>query len=102
MMMKQTKEDTFHCQIDLDLEQYGKLNMMLLLREDKYIDITIATQKNELSAKVNEHLSELKKALGDVGLMIQSVRLMDYKEASVQKKEYFADEALNFGINITI
>ena len=102
MMMKQTKEDTFHCQIDLDLEQYGKLNMMLLLSGEKYIDITIATQKNELSAKVSEHLSELKKTLGDVGLMIQSIRLMDYKEASVQKKEYFADEALNFGINITI
>lgn len=102
MMMKQTKEDTFHCQIDLDLEQYGKIAMMLLLRGETYIDMTIATQKNELSIKVSEHLSELKKALGDVGLMIQSIRLMDYKEASVQKKEYFADEALNFGINITI
>ena len=76
--------------------------MMLLLSGEKYIDITIATQKNELSAKVSEHLSELKKTLGNVGLMIQSIRLMDYKEASVQKKEYFADEALNFGINITI
>jgi len=102
MMMKQTKEDAFHCQIDLDLEQYGKLNMMLLLSGENYLDMTIATQKNELGAKVNEHLSTLKKALNDVGIITQSVRLMEYKEAGVGKKEYFSDDSLNFGINITI
>lgn len=102
MMMKQTKEDAFHCQIDLDLEQYGKLNMMLFLSGENYLDMTIATQKNELGVKVNEHLSTLKKALNDVGIITQSVRLMEYKEAGVGKKEYFADDSLNFGINITI
>ena len=102
MMMKQTKEDAFHCQIDLDLEQYGKLNMMVLLSGENYLDMTIATQKNELGAKVNEHLSTLKKALNDVGIITQSVRLMEYKEAGVGKKEYFSDDSLNFGINITI
>jgi len=102
MMMKQTKEDAFHCQIDLDLEQYGKLNMMVLLSGENYLDMTIATQKNELRAKVNEHLSTLKKALNDVGIITQSVRLMEYKEAGVGKKEYFSDDSLNFGINITI
>jgi len=102
MMMKQTKEDAFHCQIDLDLEQYGKLNMMVLLSGENYLDMTIATQKNELRAKVNEHLSTLKKALNDVGIITQSVRLMEYKESGVGKKEYFSDDTLNFGINITV
>lgn len=102
MMMKQTKEDAFHCQIDLDLEQYGKLNVMLLLSGKNYLDMTIATQKNELGAKVNDHLSTLKKALNDVGIITQSVRLMEYKEAGIGKKEYFSDDSLNFGINITI
>jgi len=27
---------------------------------------------------------------------------MEYKDASAQKKEYFSDDTLNFGINITI
>lgn len=102
MMMKQTKEDAFHCQIDLDLEQYGKLNMMLLLSGENSIDMTIATQKSELRDKVSEHVSDLKKALNEVGIITQSVRLIEYKEESVKKKEYFSDDTLNFGINITV
>lgn len=102
MMMKQTKDDAFHCQIDLDLEQYGKINMMLLLSHENIIDMTIATQKSELRDKVSEHVSDLKKALNEVGIITQSVRLMEYKEESLKKKEYFADDTLNFGINITI
>ncbi len=102
MMMKQTKDDAFHCQIDLDLEQYGKINMMLLLSGENIIDMTIATQKSELRDKVSEHVSDLKKALNEVGIITQSVRLMEYKEERVKKKEYFADDTLNFGINITI
>jgi len=102
MIMKQTKEDAFHCQIDLDLEQYGKLNMMLLLSGENSIDMTIATQKSELRDKVSEHVSDLKKALNEVGIITQSVRLIEYKEESVKKKEYFSDDTLNFGINITI
>ncbi|MBV5278777.1 MAG: flagellar hook-length control protein FliK [Campylobacteraceae bacterium] len=102
MMMKQTKEDHFHCQIDLDLEKYGKINMMLLLSQEKYIDITIATQKNELKEKVSEHLQSLKQALNEVGLIIGNVKLIDYKEDKMAKNDYFSDEQLNFGINISI
>ena len=102
MQMKQTKEDHFHCQIDLDLEQYGKINMMLLLSQDKYIDITIATQKSELKEKVSEHLSSLKQALNEVGLITGSMKIIEYKETSGAKNDYFADEQLNFGINISI
>lgn len=102
MQMKQTQEDHFHCQIDLDLEQYGKINMMLLLSQDKYIDITIATQNNELKAKVSEHLSSLKQALNEVGLITGSVKIIEYKETNGAKNDYFADEQLNFGINISI
>lgn len=102
MQMKQTQEDHFHCQIDLDLEQYGKINMMLLLSQDKYIDITIATQKNELKEKVSEHLSSLKQALNEVGLITGSVKIIEYKETNGAKNDYFADEQLNFGINISI
>lgn len=102
MMMKQTKEENFHCQIDLDLEKYGKINMMLLLSHDKYIDITIATQQNDLKDKVQEHLSSLKQALNEVGLIIGGVKIIEYKETKMTKNNYFSDENLNFGINISI
>lgn len=102
MMMKQSSDEKFHCQIDLDLEHYGKLNMMLLLSGEKYLDISIATQKKELNEKITQQLTKLKRALNEVGLITGSVKMLEYKEVNVVKNDYFSGEKLQFGINITI
>lgn len=102
MMMKQSSDDNFHCQIDLDLESYGKLNMMLLLSGEKYIDISIAVQKKELSEKITDQLNHLKRAFNEVGLITGNVKMLEYKDISVVKNDYFSGEKLQFGINITI
>lgn len=102
MMMKQSSDDNFHCQIDLDLEAYGKLNMMLLLSGEKYIDMSIAVQKKELSEKITDQLTQLKRAFNEVGLITGNVKMLEYKDVSVVKNDYFSGEKLQFGINITI
>ncbi|MDD2383389.1 MAG: flagellar hook-length control protein FliK [Sulfurospirillaceae bacterium] len=102
MMMKQTQEESFHCQIDLDLEHYGKVNMMLILFQDKYIDLSIAPQKSELRGKVIDNLQELKCALNDAGLITGNVKLIEYKENSFIKQQYGSETMSNFGINIKI
>ena len=102
MMMKQSSDEKFHCQIDLDLEAYGKLNMMLVLSGQKYIDITIASQKKELSNKITQELTHLKRALNEVGLITGTVKMLEYKDVSVVKNDYFSGEQLQFGINIKI
>jgi len=102
MMMKQSSDEKFHCQIDLDLEDYGKLNMMLVLSGQKYIDITIASQKKELSNKITQELTHLKRALNEVGLITGTVKMLEYKDVSVVKNDYFSGEQLQFGINIKI
>ncbi|MDD3343562.1 MAG: flagellar hook-length control protein FliK [Sulfurospirillaceae bacterium] len=102
MQMKQANEESFYCQIDLDLEQYGKLNMMLFLSQNNSIDITIATQKSELQKKVMENLQELKMALNEVGLITGNVKLIDYKENNFAKHQYGDETLSNFGINIKI
>lgn len=102
MMMKQSSDEKFHCQIDLDLEAYGKLNMMLVLSGEKYIDITIASQKKELGEKITQQLAKLKRALNEVGLITGTVKMLEYKDVSVVKNDYFSGEKLQFGINITI
>ncbi|KFL33252.1 MULTISPECIES: flagellar hook-length control protein FliK [unclassified Sulfurospirillum] len=102
MMMKQSSDEKFHCQIDLDLESYGKLNMMLVLSGEKYIDITIASQKKELGEKITQQLTKLKRALNEVGLITGTVKMLEYKDVSVVKNDYFSGEKLQFGINIKI
>ena len=102
MMMKKNSDEQFHCQLDLDLEAYGKLNMMLILSNEKYIVMTIATQKKELSDKLTHHLSLLKRAFNEVGLITGNVKMLEYKDVERVKKDYFKGEELQFGINITI
>jgi len=102
MMMKQSSDEKFHCQIDLDLEAYGKLNMMLVLSGEKYIDITIASQKKELGDKITQQLKKLKRSLNEVGLITGTVKMLEYKDVSVVKNDYFSGEKLQFGINIKI
>ncbi|AFL67414.1 flagellar hook-length control protein FliK [Sulfurospirillum barnesii] len=102
MMMKKSNDEQFHCQIDLDLEVYGKLNMMLVLSNEKYIDVTIATQKKEFSDKLTENLSLLKRAFNEVGLITGSVKMLEYKDVERVKNDYFQGDTLEFGINISI
>lgn len=102
MMMKQSSDEKFHCHIDLDLEHYGKLNMMLLLSGEKYLDMSIAAQKKELSEKITQQLTKLKRALNEVGLITGNVKMLEYKEVNTVKNDYFSGEKLQFGINIKI
>ena len=102
MMMKQSSDENFHCQIDLDLEYYGKLNMMLVLSNEKYIDLSIAVQKKELSEKISSELNTLKQALNEVGLVTSGVKMLEYKEVNIVKNDYFNGENLQFGINLKI
>lgn len=102
MMMKQSGTNSFHCQIDLDLEQYGKLNMMLVLSNDKYIDMSVAAQKKELKDKMNTQLPQLKQAFNEVGLVTGTIKMLEYKEVSTVKNDYFKGEQIQFGINFKI
>ena len=102
MMMKQSSDENFHCQIDLDLEHYGRLNMMLVLSNEKYIDLSIAVQKKELSEKISSELHTLKQALNEVGLVTSGVKMLEYKEVNIVKNDYFNGENLQFGINLKI
>jgi len=90
MMMKQTQDETFYCQLDLDLEHYGKLNMMLMLSQEKYIDISIAVQKNELKDKITQQLPLLKCALNEVGLVTGNLKMLEYKDVNTVKNDYFS------------
>lgn len=102
MMMKQSTQESFHCQIDLDLEYYGKINMMLVLSNDKYVDMNVAVQKSELKKKIGDQLPKLKRALNEVGLITGMIKMLEYKDVSAVKNDYFSGEQIEFGINLKI
>lgn len=94
---KKGKDDSFYCQIDLELKMYGKLNMMLMLTNDRYINISIATEKDSLKTKINEHIKELKSALMSVGLQPLGVKMKPFT-----KSEYVAEEWSDFSMSLRV
>ncbi|MCD8545601.1 MAG: flagellar hook-length control protein FliK [Sulfurospirillum cavolei] len=98
MMMKQSTQESFHCQIDLDLEYYGKINMMLVLSNDKYVDMNVAVQKSELKKKIGDQLPKLKRALNEVGLITGMIKMLEYKDVSAVKNDYFSGEQIDSGL----
>lgn len=84
---KNGKDDSFFCQVDLNLKVYGRVNMMLMLTNDNYISISISAEKEILSDKVSENLPQLKQALNKTGLVPLSINMKPFN----QQNEYGED-----------
>ncbi|MBN2816423.1 MAG: hypothetical protein JXQ67_07035 [Campylobacterales bacterium] len=75
--IKQFKEKAYFCDIDLKLKEHGELKLRLGLFEQKLLNINIQTQSKLLKEKITEQLSELKKALFDVGITPGEIRFIE-------------------------
>lgn len=80
LSFKKSKDGLSYCEIDLELCEYGKLNMMLQLFEDNQLNISIYTQKQELKELFKENMKSLRSALVSVNIMPRSIQLNDLEE----------------------
>ena len=72
---KQGKKQKHYAQIDLNFQNFGQINIMVALSENKYIDLAIATQKEEFKDLILSGAKELKKAIGEQGLIVSNFSL---------------------------
>ena len=72
---KQGKKQKHYAQIDLNFQNFGQINIMVSLSENKYIDLAIATQKEEFKELILSGAKELKKAIGEQGLIVSNFSL---------------------------
>lgn len=78
--MKKTDEDKFYCQINLNLKDYGKVDLMLALYDKNKLDLTIQAQREHFKADVRDNIQKLKQALNNVDLIPVNIKLLDLKE----------------------
>jgi len=95
LSFKKSKDGSCYCEIDLELSEYGKLNMMMQLFEDNQLNITIYTQKKELKALFKENMKDLRSALVGVNVMPRNIHLHDLDETQKQLNPYESQEKLN-------
>ncbi|RXJ94763.1 hypothetical protein CRU94_08350 [Arcobacter sp. AHV-9/2010] len=84
IQIKQKEEEKFFCQINLNLKDFGKVDLMLFLYDKNKLDLTIYAQREHFKVAIKENLQTLKKALNSVELIAVNVKLLDMKD---DKKE---------------
>lgn len=80
LVFKKGKDDNFYCEINLQLKEYGELNLMLVLYDENQINIRAYTEKPELKAKLIEQMPILRSALTGVDIMPRQIRIFEMKE----------------------
>jgi len=107
LSMKKLDEEKFYVEINLQLKQFGKINLLLVMYDKNHLDISIFAQKQTLKDEVSEHLQGLKRSLSSVGIVPGTIKLLDLKEEDEKKEENIYtnsenDEQLGFGVNIKV
>lgn len=72
---KQGKKQKHYAQIDINFQNFGQINIMVALSENKYIDLAIATQKEEFKDLILSGAKGLKRAIGEQGLIVSNFSL---------------------------
>lgn len=85
--MKKTDEDKFYCQINLNLKDYGKVDLMLSLYDTNKLDLTIHAQREHFKLDVSKNIQKLKQALNNVDLIPINIKILDLKEESEKTLE---------------
>lgn len=96
--IKHGKKDRFYAQIDLNFKQHGQVNIMLGLSNKHYLDLSIATSKNEFKELILENSSELKSSIAELGLVISNfnIKVLSKDEIRAKFKDF---EGLEVGLN---
>ncbi|NLN13174.1 MAG: flagellar hook-length control protein FliK [Arcobacter skirrowii] len=99
IQMKQKEEEKFFCQINLNLKDFGKVDLMLFLYDKNKLDLTIHAQREHFKVAIKENLQTLKKALNSVDLIAVNVKLLDMKDDKKednleQKYQNFYEESI--------
>ena len=71
---------------------------MLMLFDDHYLNLSIATEKETLKDKVKEHLPLLKAGLSGAGLIPLHVKMIPLSK----EENYSTDEMMDFGMNLRV
>lgn len=95
---KQGKKQKHYAQIDLNFQKFGQINIMVSLIDNKYIDISIATQKEDFKELLQSGQKELKKAISNQGLVVSNFSLKTLPKLSL-KAIYNKFDKLDMGFD---
>ncbi len=100
LAFKKGNEDNFYCEIDLQLKEYGELNLMLVLYEENQLNIRAYTEKAKLKEKLIEQMPLLRSALASVNIMPRQIRIFEMQEAEKAQGYDNRDSSVDMGFEV--
>jgi len=103
--IKKLKQKRFFCEINLKLKDFGKIDLLVMLFDDIYINISIFTQNSEFLGRIKDNLQLLRQGISSLSLVPSNIYLYDsLKDGSIKKetKEYIKTQQVGTGISIHV
>jgi len=75
--IKHDDKNRFYCDIDLNLEEYGEVNLKLTIFDGKQLNLHIYSQNSEFKELVKEALPSLRSALIEVDINPREIRVYE-------------------------
>ncbi len=77
VIFKRGKKDKYYAQIKLHFAKLGELDILIALKQDKYLDINIMAENKDFRKRIYEHSHELRRALSKAGLLSSNLFVGD-------------------------
>ena len=75
--IKHDDKNRFYCDIDLNLEEYGEVNLKLTIFDKKQLNLHIYSQNSEFKELVKEALPSLRSALIEADINPREIRVYE-------------------------
>ncbi len=99
VIFKRGKKDKYYAQIKLNFAKLGELDILIALRQDKYLDINIMAQDVGFRQRIYEHSHELRRALNKAGLLSANFFVGDIVRSKPYESEPARDYDFEMGID---
>jgi hypothetical protein len=97
---KKLKQNRYFCEINLKLKDYDEIDLILMLFDDIYINMSIFTQSKEFISLTKNHLKELKMGFSKLGLIASNIDFFNKKrdKNKTNFQEFISEERLNLQV----
>lgn len=96
LSIKQREEKKFYCEINLQLKEYGTIDLMMALHEENQLEIQVHTEKSEFKELIQKHMEELRALLRQAGLNPRAIRVYDAKESTTPSSSAYTPDDTDF------
>ncbi len=103
--IKKLKRKKYFCEINLKLKNIGKIDLLLMLFDEIYIDISIFVQNDRFLKQIRDNLQILKQGINSAGLIPANIYLYDFaKDEKIRNdtRDYALSQSKGIGINLHV